>query len=114
MSRMKELREGKGFNQEDFAGILGVSQQTISRIENNPTRTATDLLITMAKYYNVSTDYLLELSDEKRNREGESRILKKMEEHFDLIQDFEALSQDNQKAINGFMHVLRDIQGKSE
>lgn len=59
-ARLKVLREGKGLRQEDLALILNISRQAISNYEQG-TRFPKDenLLITIADFFEVSTDYLL-------------------------------------------------------
>ena len=66
-NRIRELREKRGMNQEALAGFIGVSQQTISKVERNTDALGVDLLIEISDFFSVTTDYLLGLSDEKRN-----------------------------------------------
>lgn len=67
MRRLKELRKEKRLSQLNLAVKLEASQQTISRLEKEEDLFPTgDLLIRMAKYFNVSADYLLELTDTRR------------------------------------------------
>ena len=65
-NRIRELREERGMNQEALAGLVGVSQQKISKVERNTDSLGIDLLIEISDYFEVTTDYLLGLSDEKR------------------------------------------------
>lgn len=61
-----EYREKQGETQKELAGKIGYNRyQQVSYIENGaPNRNLTfDQLITIAKHYNVSTDYLLGLTD---------------------------------------------------
>ena len=65
-NRIRELREERGMNQDALAGLVGVSQQKISKVERNTESLGIDLLIEISDYFGVTTDYLLCLSDEKR------------------------------------------------
>lgn len=56
--RIKELRLRKGLKQEDVAKILRTSQQQYSRYENG-TEMPYNLLIILARFYEVSIDYIL-------------------------------------------------------
>jgi len=58
-ARIKELRKEKRLSQLDLAKIFNVTMQTISAWENNIQETDFAMLITIAEYFNVSTDYLL-------------------------------------------------------
>ena len=61
--RLKELRTEKGITQDMLAQATGLSQSALANWENgkrSPTATA---IITLAKYFNVTTDYLLGMTD---------------------------------------------------
>ena len=57
--RFKELRLEKAIEQKQMAKLLGVSQQTISRWENDVVEPDFNSLIMIADYFDVTTDYLL-------------------------------------------------------
>ena len=61
--KIKEMREDKDLNQSEVAKILNVSQVAYSFYELGRRQLPIDLLIKLAKFYNTSTDYLLELTD---------------------------------------------------
>ena len=62
---LRELREDKDLNQSDISEILNVSQTTYSRYENGILDIPSISLIKLARFYNTSIDYLLELTDIK-------------------------------------------------
>lgn len=63
--RLKDLREDNDKLQKEIANLLGISQQYYSEYEKgNRTITITHLM-TLAKYYNTSIDYIVRLSDER-------------------------------------------------
>lgn len=53
------LRKRAGYSQEEFAEIIGVSRQTVSKRETDFMKPETDKLIQISKLYNVSLDELL-------------------------------------------------------
>ena len=63
--RLKELRNTINFTQVDLAKELNVTKQCVSNRENNNIQSSIDMLIKTAKYFNVSTDYLLGLEQKK-------------------------------------------------
>lgn len=58
--RLKQLRRAKGISQLKLAMDLNTNQNTISRYETGEREPGINELIKIADYFNVSTDYLLE------------------------------------------------------
>lgn len=110
-NRIRELRKNRGMNQEALASFIGVSQQTISKIERNTDSLSVDILIRLSDQFNVTTDYLLGLSDEKRNISTERRVRDKLEEYHDFVGEYEKLNEYNKKAVVEIIKALREIQG---
>lgn len=61
--KMKELRDDRGLSQTELAKALGVSQRSISSWETGFRQPDFDTLEKIAKYFGVTTDYLLGLQD---------------------------------------------------
>ena len=57
--KLIELRKTKGWSQEDFAEMLDVSRQAISRWENGTALPDAQNILRISKLFNVSADYLL-------------------------------------------------------
>ena len=64
--RMKDLREDSDYTQKYVAHILGTSQTMYARYERGANEMPIRHLISLCKLYNVSADYLLCLSEQKR------------------------------------------------
>lgn len=62
--KIKKLRISYNMSQVDLAKRLGVSKQCVSNWENDNVQPSIEMLIKIARFFNVSTDYLLDL-DEK-------------------------------------------------
>lgn len=56
--RIREIREDNNLTQQNIADILCIGQRTYSDYESGKTRIPIDSLIILAKYYNVSMDYI--------------------------------------------------------
>ena len=64
--RLKDLREDSDMNQTEISKILGMKYQQYARYENEEREIPLHHLITLAKFYNVSLDYLAGLIDTPR------------------------------------------------
>lgn len=62
--RLKLLRENYKLSQTEFGDHIGVTNQTVSNWENNNIAPSVEMVIKIAKYFNVSTDYLLDLDNQ--------------------------------------------------
>lgn len=63
--RVRELRRAKRLTQVGLADALGVTKQSVSNWENNNIQPSIDMLVQIARYFGVTTDYLLGLSIEQ-------------------------------------------------
>ena len=59
--QIKTLRAARGLNQVELAKKLNVSKQSISNWENNNIQPSIEVLVKLARFFSVSTDYLLGL-----------------------------------------------------
>lgn len=65
MNRLNDLREDKDLLQEDIAKIVNKDRSTYCKYEIEEISITNDLLIKLADYYKVSTDYILYNTDER-------------------------------------------------
>ena len=63
--RMINLRQDNDLSQKKVADMLGVAQTTYSQYELEKRPMPIDYLIALCKFYNVSADYMLGLSNRK-------------------------------------------------
>lgn len=61
--RIKELREDRDLLQKDICQFLNITQRNYSYIETGKSDIPSEILKKLAIFYNVSTDYLLELTN---------------------------------------------------
>ena len=64
--RLRLLRAEYNERQEDLAKLLGVSQSQITEMERGHKGTSLERLAILCEHYNVSADYLLGLTEERR------------------------------------------------
>ena len=63
--RMRNLREDRDLTQREVAAVLNKSQQGYSHIEDGRAELKIEDLIKLCKFYGVSADYFIGLTDEK-------------------------------------------------
>src|SRR5437773_9004770 len=57
--RLRKMREGRGYTQDELAELLDVGQQQVHRWEANKSDPSTDAIASLAKILGVTADYLL-------------------------------------------------------
>lgn len=57
--RIKELRQARHMTQAELAKALGLTKQCVSNWENDNVAPSVEMLVKIADYFCVSTDYLL-------------------------------------------------------
>lgn len=62
--RLKELRDRMHITQEDLATRLGISEIQIYRYEKGTAEPRADVVVKLAEFFNVTTDFLLNMSEE--------------------------------------------------
>lgn len=62
--RIYQLRKARGLKQKELGEAVGLSHKSISTLESGTRGTTVDKLAQLARYFHVSTDYLLGLTDD--------------------------------------------------
>lgn len=64
--RIRDIREDRDLTQAELGKLLNKSQQGYNHIEAGRTELKIDDLIKLCKYYNLSADYIIGLTDKKK------------------------------------------------
>ena len=64
--RLKDIREDSDKKQEDIALVLNITRQQYQLYESGKREMPMHLFVALAKYYNISLDYLAGLIDTPR------------------------------------------------
>ena len=100
--RLKELRTNAGITQEKISNYLNISREAYSLYETNKRQMNYDTICTIAEFYNVSTDYLLGLSDEKCRFELTT-------EEEELINLYRSLNHRDRKLLISISKTMLDL-----
>ena len=103
---LRELRENQNYCQRFIANYLGTTQQTYSNYENGRREIPIAVVIKLAKYYQVSTDYLLN-SDTSYigNVDMKALYIDNFTMH-DIMYDIQSLDQAGRKDLVKFIRFL--------
>lgn len=105
MNRLRDLREDRDLKQSDIAKILNISQQYYQCYESGKNEIPTRHLITLAKFYNISIDYIVGITDTPRTLDG-SEPQVSVSKSAEIAAKIESSDKKIKKAIQ----VLLDIE----
>jgi putative transcriptional regulator len=80
LNRVKDLRDARGWTQEQLANAVGVSRQSINSIERERYVPSLPLALTFARVFGCSTEEIFTLNSDIKHSEtksGETRGNKK-------------------------------------
>lgn len=106
-SRIKELRKKRGLMQQRLASELGITQQMLSKYERDVTLIKVDVLKKIAKYFNVTTDNLLGVSDVKRDLQRQMVMNETLDEYYDLVEVYKELDPYDKEMIWSIIQVVK-------
>ena len=91
--KLVELRTSKGVTQEDVAQNLSISNKTVSKWENGASMPDLPMVVELAKYYGVTTDTLLGLSEDKKQSTAEEirSLFEGLDRRESVLKAFEAV-----------------------
>ena len=103
--RLKDLREDKDLLQKDIADVINTSSNYYGDYEKGKRDIPTSRMIELAKFYNVSMDYITGLTNDKgglhKNTDQEKLIL----EYYNSLNDFRK---------GQVFHLLKELMKEQE
>lgn len=106
--RLKQLREEKRLTQKELAFELSIGSKTISDYERESSSPDNDTLMIIAKFFNVSADYLLGLSDERTPPTTKEKL---SGVQLALFNQTENLSEEQMKDVLKYIEFLKAKEG---
>lgn len=105
---IRDLREDHDLKQKVLADYLGISQQTYSNYENGRRDIPTWAVVALAKYYKVSTDYLLGADTSYLgNTNLKNPYLDNITMH-DVMYDIQRLKREDRKDLIKYIRYLKN------
>lgn len=103
--RIRDLREDSDKKQSDVAHYLNTTTQYYSRYEHGEAEIPFERAIMLAKYYNVSLDYIAGLTNNKRGLSQGSLSEKQQE----LIEFIGNLSDEERAKLEKLLKIISEI-----
>ena len=102
--RIKWLREQRRLTQKEVAAEIGMSLNGLQKIEGNERNPKLEVLISIAKLFNVSTDFLLGLNDHSE----------KIKQLRTILNNIKRKIKEVSAERNMIVHDLHSFTGKSD
>ena len=102
MNRLKELRIEKNLSQSKLAELFNISQQAVSHYEKGIRDIDSSLIKNLANFFDVSTDYLLGITNVKNYTEDPNITIAL---HSDT--DYDELPKEAKDEINNFIEFIK-------
>lgn len=113
-NKIRELRMRKHLTQEELGEFISVSQQNLSKYENNVYEIPVDVIVAVSRFFNVSIEYLLGLTETKRSIEGQVLVNKTLDEYYDLVEAFKTLGDGERELIWSIIEKMKQIRQRKE
>lgn len=110
MENLRIIRDKRNINQLKLALEIGVTQESISKYENDTAFPSKDILIKLANYLNCSIDYLVGRTDTPNI--NQQKLSAKDEEIENLIFRYNNLSDENKNKLEGCLLALEQEENK--
>ena len=110
LPRLRELLAESGKMQKDICDELGISKQKLSNWKTGYSEPNFDDIIMLAKYFDVSSDYLLGLTDEYEGT-GKSATTAPAAlplDESELLRNYRALSYAGKARVAAYTDLLRE------
>lgn len=114
--RLRKLLEQNNITQKELSLRIGVRDVTVSRYFSGQRIPRTDVIVSIANYFKVSTDYLLGISDIKNP--SDKNLENKYEEDIELwlskTDGYKELSQEDREIISSIAKKLLEKHRRNE
>lgn len=107
-NRVKLLRMERNLNQVQLGDLVGLSQQSVSRIEKDSTKITADTLVRLSSYFGVTTDYLLGLTDRRWSSELLAAREKEMEQFREFYHIYKDLNERDQRLLCSMGQLMKE------
>ena len=112
MNRIHELREQMGISMREAAKRLRMPYTTYVNYEKGLREPSSEILILLARFFNVTIDYLVGNVNDPQFYLDNKRILDEVDVAF--YGDYKQLTEENKETLRAMARLFRERQGKQE
>ena len=106
--RLIELRKKKGLYQKDIANHFGIERTAYGKYENKGIQPPPDMIVKLADFFDVSTDYLLGRTDElKPELPKNTKTELPPDFSYSFYTGYKELDDDNRALLHDLMEKMR-------
>ena len=107
---IRDLREDHDLKQKEVANYLNISQQTYSNYENGRRYIPVWVVTALAKFYKVSTDYMLGADTSYYSGTNlNNTYLENVTVH-DVMYDIQKLKPQGRRELVRYLHYLKSVE----
>lgn len=118
--RITELREGIKISQKKLAKLIGLTQPSVYRYENNIADLPSETLLWYANYFDVSLDYIFGRTEKPQGKlfEYQPEVIKQIANQNENLKEFVEMCFDpkssmNDRLKNALLQVLSEEKGEN-
>ena len=105
--RIRDMREDRDKTQMVVAKALGITQQRYSKYETGETQLPAYVLLKLARYYDVSLDYIAGIKDDLDGAPGLDKPVTKDKNAGEILADILSLGTDCREMLVDFIALLK-------
>ena len=105
---LKELRNEHNVTQKELAGLVGLSATGYAGYEQGHREPDLKTLVTLARFFDVSTDYLLGLKDETNCAVDATDFNQLLPEEIELIKTYRILTPGKKARVAAYADMLSE------
>ncbi len=105
---LKELRNERNVTQKELAGLVGISATGYAGYEQGHREPDLKTLVSLAKFFDVSTDYLLGLKDETSYPTENMNFNQLLPEETELIKTYRILTPGKKARVAAYADMLSE------
>lgn len=107
--KIKELRNNKNITQNQLANAIGISKYAIAKYETGEREPSLDIVVKIANYFNVSTDYLLGNSEIENIDKYINNFKEYQEPIIKIIENVCSIADKKTKKIESVKVILSEL-----